>query len=187
MGPNPEVQRRAATHRTAPRGVRFNAEKTAWGGFHVRHRGLYRLARCDADHHRRAETPGVSRLRLGRLGRDRKRPHRSPARRRQAQSARGAAGGEAHPRADRHRPHPLGDARGAQRSQRASAPERDGRRGRRPQRHRRELRRAQGRAGGGGRPNSGPTPIPRSSFTWSSAIWTPAAICRRPPGRRSDS
>ena len=73
----------------------------------------------------------------------------APARRRQAQES----GSEARARAavgnDRHRPHPLGDARPADREQCASARHRPARG--RAQRHHREFQRVAARAGGQGR------------------------------------
>ena len=149
----------------------------------MRHRRLRRPARRGADPARRAATPRVPRLRLGRHrpahrvgrgvrreeGRQAHQPDRPPERRRSG-------------RAPGHRPHPLGDPRPPQRRQRASAHRLQRPAGADPQRDHREL---PPRSRTGCWPpaiGSPPRPIPRCWRT-SSSRSTTATWWRRCDGR----
>ncbi|CAA9275649.1 MAG: Glutamine--fructose-6-phosphate aminotransferase [isomerizing], partial [uncultured Acetobacteraceae bacterium] len=115
----------------------------------VRYRGRGRPGRSRAAVAGSAAPAGVPRLRQRGHRHARRWPHRAAAGRGQARQPRRGAGPRAAARHHRHRPHPLGHARRADRAQRA--PAQHGPRQRRPQRHHREPRRAARRTGGRGR------------------------------------
>ena len=115
-----------------------------------------------------AQAPRISRLRFRRRRHAGRRPSRAPPRRRQAEESRDAVAGRAADRPHRHRPHPLGHPRQADREQRASACDRPRRRG--SQRHHREFPRIARSAAEEGRGFHRPRPTPRSCCIWSTAI-----------------
>ena len=141
---------------------------------HVRNRGIRRPPAGAGRRGRGAAADGVPGLRLGR-GRDPRRRRRHwpssarPGRLANLEAELDEVGSDALHRDHRHGPHPLGDARRADRPQRAPAPRRDGHGRRRAQRHHRELRR---RCAPSSRPtasSSPATPTPRSPCTSSPA------------------
>ncbi len=101
---------------------------------------------------------------------------RARARRGQTEEPRGQAGERAARRRDRHRPHPLGDARQADRDQRPSARERTARGG--AQRHHREFQARCARNSARRAIASRPRPTPRSPPSSSPTKWIRAN--RRP-------
>ena len=107
------------TSRAAPQELRATLQGEAT--LDVWHRRRHRHASGGAAHPRCAAPAGISRLRQRRHRDPGERPHRAPPRRGQARQSRRRAGALAAGRHDRHRPHPLGDARRADREQRPPA------------------------------------------------------------------
>ena len=83
----------------------------------------------------------------------------------------------------RHRPHPLGHPRRADRRQRPPPPGRRAPGGAGAQRHHRELRRAPRRPRARGPPSCSPRPTPRSPRTCSRSRWSRPATSPRPCSR----